>query len=1132
MVPLRLHTDFSLLKAMVPVSAIPEALKAHGYSAAAITDFDCGFGWVDYAFKMRAAELKPILGTHLLYPLSAEPSESSKKTTKKGGISFLVYNQEGYQNLSRILSAYSFESLSVEKLLKWKQGLALMIAPSHPEIACENSWLEQWDQEHLFFEVHRHEGAAAEAPAVKAAEYWGAGCVATQPIYYLRPENHLAHEIMMGIGAGTTLEDEKRPKLPSRDFYLRPASEMQARFQDQPEWIANTHKIADRVDFQFQTDKFHLPVIGKPDEVNQNFREECQKGLEQRLQLIQQKKPEINIEEIRSEYQKRLDHEVKVIEQMQFPGYFLIVADFIQWSKDNNIPVGPGRGSGAGSLAAYCLQITDIDPIEYNLLFERFLNPERVSMPDFDIDFCIKGRDRVIQYVRDKYNLDIDAPPEERLKVCQIITYGKMKSKAVIRDVGRVLGLPYSDVDAIAKLIPNVLNITLKEAFEMEPEFENLRQRDTKADQLLRIAEELEGMNRHTSVHAAGVVIADKVLSDYVPIFRNSEGDIVCQFEMKAVEKIGLIKFDFLGLRNLTVIKECIELTAKQIDLLKIDYNDSKVMEEISTGETQGIFQLESSGMREVIRRLRPSVFEDLIAIVALYRPGPLEGGMVDDFILRKRGQREVTFAVPALEPILKETYGVFVYQEQVMGTANIMAGFSLGGADLLRRAMGKKIAAEMAKQREKFVKGAVKNKYAEDQAQSIFDLMSEFAKYGFNKSHAAAYAMVTFQTAFLKTYYPQAFIAALLSSERDDIEKLGIIIRTALKRGIQVLPPHVNHSEENFSLEKTEEGLAIRYGLSAIKNFGANVARALVDARTQKGPFKNAQDVFNRLPANLINKRQGECLIRSGALDGMGFTRSSLFASLDKLTAEANAQSRARQAGQAALFQVKTKIKELEEWPDKIRLNDERHLLGTYMTGHPLESFAGVIRSYHADPIQKYLEGPVPPREKEVQIAGLVTSKKEIMTKKGKKMAFFSVEDLDAQIEIVAFPDLYAKQGDVIINDRLLLVKGQVVREESSTRLLAREVSDISQASFSKFNLCLRSKDQIEWLELFREHSGKFKGNIPVQVKIPVDDQIDGRSLKDSHVLIETDMMISTHPNLLSWVEGQFGEGSVQLVP
>ena len=1110
----------------MPLESYPEALKAKGYDSAVLADFDCGFGWVDFYFKMKSKGLKPILGSHLKLGLQ-------KDSRLKGGVSFIVENQMGYQNLCKILSADSFGRLDVEYLLKHREGLLSVFSSDHPQLQAPifKNFIQDWGASRLLLEVGRYESAPDSLAAEELALREKIKCIAAQPVYFLQEQDHLAHEVLMSIGAGSTLEDDQRPMLPSKDFYLKSVEELQAQFHDKNEYLENLNEIAARCDFKFETDSYHLPSFGKDDEVNDLFAQKCREGLKERLDLVRLQTKSDEIESVEASYKARLEEEIQIIQAMKFPGYFLIVADFIQWSKANDIPVGPGRGSGAGSLAAYCLKITDIDPIRYNLLFERFLNPERVSMPDFDIDFCIKGRDRVIQYVRDKYNLKSDEPEEERSKVAQIITYGKMKSKAVIRDVGRALGMPYSDVDAIARLIPNILNINLQEAYEKEPQFEQLRLRDPKADQLLKIAEQLEGLNRHSSVHAAGVVIADKILTDYLPLLKGADSEIVCQYEMKAVEKIGLVKFDFLGLRNLTVIQEAIRLSGQQIDLLKIDYNDPKVMREISTGETMGIFQLESSGMRDVIRRLQPSVFEDLIAIVALYRPGPLEGGMVDDFILRKRGQKSITYPHGVLEPILKETYGVFVYQEQVMKTANVMASFSLGEADLLRRAMGKKIAEEMAKQREKFVEGAVRNKYPENLAQSIFDLMSEFAKYGFNKSHAAAYAMITFQTAYLKTYYPEAFFAALLSSESEDVEKMGSIIRTALKRGIVVKPPHINYSEENFSLEKSEEKTAVRFGLSAIKNLGRNVSQAIIEERKKKGPFKSIEEFFTRASNALGNRRQAECLVRSGSLDDMGFSRSSIFSSLDMLTGEAQANERARQVGQGSLFKRQIKLKLTEEWPDKIRLNDEKHLLGTYMSGHPLESMSALIKSLKCESIEALLEKPVPPREKEVQIVGMITSSKEIFTKKGSKMAFFTLEDLDAQIEVVSFSDLYQKKSDLIVNDRVVMVKGQLVREEGVTRLLARDLNDVALSQFSELHICLENRSMIDQLEKLVEVGSKFSGNIALKVRIPADPVVSGTALKQSFVVIETALNVQTHPEFLDWIETRFGQGSVRLI-
>ncbi len=1127
MIPLRLHTDFSLLKAMVPVDRYCTALKELGFKGAAITDFDNAFGWIEFYGQMKKAGLKPILGTTLKINLVSE-TQFASSVKSKGLVSFLVLNQEGYQNLCLILSAYSFETLTLSRLLELQKGLVALISPDHPQLESATSFYSRWTNENLFFEVHRYEGAPSEELAVRVSEKFGR-CIATQPTYYLKPDDHLAHEVLLSIGEAMTLSDEKHPQLPSRDFYLKSPDEMNSLFGDHPEWLSATDDLLSRVTFSWESGVYHIPKFGADGDIDKLLYEECQKGLEKRLELVKTQVAAEKFSLVEKSYRERLEEEYQIICKMRFSDYFLVVADFIQWSKNNGIPVGPGRGSGAGSLAAYCLSIVDIDPVRYNLLFERFLNPERVSMPDFDVDFCIKGRERVIDYVRDKYNfkptVENSKPLEEILRVAQIITFGKMKSKAVIRDVGRVLGIPYSDVDAIAKLIPNVLNISLKEAYELEPEFQNLRNRDPRADQLLEIAERLEGLNRHSSVHAAGVVIADDILTKYLPLYRGSDGEIVSQFEMKGVEKLGLLKFDFLGLRNLTVIREAIDLTKTDIDLLKIDYSDPKVMGELSSGDTVGIFQLESSGMRDVIRRLKPNRFEDIIAIVALYRPGPLEGGMVDDFILRKMGKREVVYDSPVLEPILKETYGVFVYQEQVMKTANVMAGFSLGEADLLRRAMGKKIASEMAQQREKFVAGAVKNGHPDSLAQSIFDLMAEFAKYGFNKSHAAAYAMVTIQTAYLKTYHPEAFYAALLSSESEDIEKIGVIIRSALKSDIFVLPPHVNSSHVDFSIEEKSK---VRFGLSAIKNLGVPVAQAVVDEREKSGAFKDGQDFFMRVSAEVMNKRGAESIIRSGAVDHLGYTRATLFASLDSLLSSAQSAGRDRAGGQRSLFSAKPKLKVVDEWPDRIRFHDEKNLLGTYISGHPLKAYQAVLQNLKVRSIQEICERPVPSRETEVMAAGLVVAAKEIITKKGAKMAFFSLEDMEGIIEVVVFSDLFSKKSSMVTTDRLLLIKGQVVRENDVTKILARDLEELSMGHFSHMLVKLRTPQEVDALATLVDQAKRFPGSMNLKVSIPINGEVQGTPLRDTRVTIDSNMNVRAQPEFITWIESQFGTDSL----
>ncbi len=1138
MIPLRLHSDFSLLKAMVPVEKYCEALKERGYLGGALTDFDCGFGWVDFFFGMKKAGLKPLLGTTLqvdLLPRKISLNQAVNQAAKVSSqVTLIALSAEGYRNLCLILTAYSFKQLSPQRLLELQKDVALLISPDHTQISEAETFVKAWDSKNIFLQVFRFEGAPDSQATVALAQKLNLRLVATQPVYYLNREEARAHEVMLSIGEGTTLLDENRPQMPSSDFDLKTADQMRALFADLPEAIQSSQEIFDRAQFDWKSDEYHIPKFTDVKDPEKFLHEQTQEGLRSRLELVRTwTKPE-EFARIEKVYRERLAEEVEIIKKMRFTDYFLVVSDFIKWSKSNQIPVGPGRGSGAGSLAAYCLSIVDIDPVRYNLLFERFLNPERVSMPDFDVDFCIKGRDQVINYVRQKYDVaeNPDKPQriEERLKVSQIITFGKMKSKAVIRDVGRALGVPYGDVDAIAKLVPNVLNITLKEAFEKEPQFEQVRERDHRADELLRIAEQLEGLNRHASVHAAGVVIADDVLTRYIPLYLGADGVICSQFEMKGIEKLGLLKFDFLGLRNLTVIQEACEVTQKQIDLLKIDYSDPKIMAEVASGDTIGIFQLESSGMRDVIRRLKPTLFEDIIAIVALYRPGPLEGGMVDDFILRKQGKRAVEYDSPVLEPILKETYGVFVYQEQVMKTANVMAGFSLGEADLLRRAMGKKIASEMAKQREKFVEGAIKNGHPESLASKIFDLMSEFAKYGFNKSHAAAYAMVTVQTAYLKTYYPEAFYAALLSSETEDQEKMGAIIRSASDRGIEVLPPHVNYSTKDFSLETKDAKTHIRFGLGGVKNLGENVSEAIVKERTSRGLFKDFQDFFSRAPVEIMNKRQAECLIRSGALDNMGSTRATIFASLDSLIGAAASQGKSRAGGQSTLFAAKPKIKEVEEWPDRIRLNDEKHLLGTYMTGHPLKAYSSLLKTFRAQSTAQIKERPPRSKDHEVSVAGLISSVKEIFTKKGSKMAFATLEDFEGTMEVVVFPDLFEEKGKLLVNDRVVLIKAQVSVEGEGVKLLARDITDLANVNFNEMHILVRDLALANFLNELPQRAPRYPGPIKVKVRVPVDSSVEGTQLKQTFVTMNTQFSVQTHPELMNWLTDTFGEGSLSL--
>jgi DNA polymerase-3 subunit alpha len=853
--------------------------------------------------------------------------------------------------------------------------------------------------------------------------------------------------VLLCVQTGKTMDDPDRFRFPNDEFYLKTPEEMAELFHYAPEALANTVKIAERCNLEIDFNTYHFPQYEKPAEktLEQVLEEDSWRGLEERLVEIRKIRPDLSSEE-EQVYRDRLLRELDCINSMGFPGYFLIVADFINWAKDNGIPVGPGRGSAAGSLVAYAIRITDIDPIPYNLLFERFLNPERVSMPDIDVDFCIYGREDVIDYVRRKYG-------EEN--VAQIITFGTMLAKGVIRDVGRALNMSFGDVDKIAKLVPAVLNITLKDALKQEPRLQELRDKDPQIRQLIDIALTLEGLTRHASTHAAGVVVTPKPLSEYLPLYTDPKsGGQVTQFPMKFVEQIGLVKFDFLGLKTLTVIANAVRLIREgknpEFDLKLVGDDDPDTYRLLTGGETTGVFQLESSGMKELLVKLKPNCFEDVIAVCALYRPGPLGSGMVDDFILRKHGKKEIVYDFPQLEPILKDTYGVIVYQEQVMLIAQVLAGYSLGGADLLRRAMGKKKPEEMAKQKEIFMAGAAQNKLDAKRAEAVFDLMEKFAAYGFNKSHSAAYALVAYHTAYLKTHYPVEFMAALLTEDMENTDKVIKNINEVRSMGIEVLPPDINASSSTFTVHDK----AIRFGLGAVKGVGGAAIDAILETR-QEQPFASLHDFCERVDLRKVNKKVIEALIKCGAFDTLDGHRAQYMAVLEEAMEIGQKMQREKAQGQASLFGTEEIVSqrgtsygdlpEMEAWSDKVKLGFEKEALGFYITGHPLGRYQEVIRRFANCSTADISERA---DKEEVRLCGIVSGIRDLMTKKGERMAFVTLEDLNGFVEMVVFPDIYRDAAEWLHSEQPLLVTGTVEVSEDTRKLMPKEILPLQEVS------------------------------------------------------------------------------------
>ena len=875
--------------------------------------------------------------------------------------------------------------------------------------------------------------------------------VATNEVCFIDREGFDAHEIRVCIHDGYTLDDNRRPKRYSDQQYLRTAEEMVELFSDIPEAIENTVEIAKRCNVTVRLNEYFLPQFPTGGMTTEDFLVKVsEEGLEERLEFLF---PDEEVRKAkRPEYDDRLRIELEVINQMGFPGYFLIVMEFIQWSKDNGIPVGPGRGSGAGSLVAYALKITDLDPLEFDLLFERFLNPERVSMPDFDVDFCMDRRDEVIDHVAELYG---------RQAVSQIITFGTMAAKAVVRDVGRVLGHPYGFVDRISKLIPPDPGMTLEKAFKAEPQLPEVYESDEEVKDLIDMARILEGVTRNAGKHAGGVVIAPTTITDFSPLYCDDEGkNPVTQFDKNDVETAGLVKFDFLGLRTLTIIQWAIDMIKEgknvDVDISAIPLEDPKSFRTLQNAETTAVFQLESRGMKELIKRLKPDCFEDIIALVALFRPGPLQSGMVDNFIDRKHGREEISYPDAeyqheCLQEILEPTYGIILYQEQVMQIAQEMAGYSLGGADLLRRAMGKKKPEEMAKQRGTFAEGAKGNNIDPDLAMKIFDLVEKFAGYGFNKSHSAAYALVSYQTLWLKVHYPAEFMAAVMSADMDNTDKIVTLVDECERMGIEILPPDLNAGKYKFTVDS--EGRIV-YGIGAIKGVGEGPIEAIIEARETQGAFKDLFDFCAKIDIKRVNKRVLEKLVLAGAMDNLGPHRASLMASLPEALAAAGQHAKAESFGQSDMFgllttepeDVKQAFADVPEWPEKVWLEGEKDTLGLYLTGHPINQYAEELR-YYTD--GRLVDLKPTNKDQMASAVGLVLGVRVMTNKRGRRWAIVTLDDKSARIDVRFFPDMYEQFESVLETDRILLIKGQVSFDDFSggNTITARDVMDIVQA-------------------------------------------------------------------------------------
>jgi DNA polymerase-3 subunit alpha len=1201
-VHLHLHTEFSLLDGACRVDELLDEAVKLKMPALAVTEHGNMFSSVVFHDHARDRGLKPILGCEV-YVAQGSRFDRSGPQTETNHLVLLAETYEGWQNLIKLSSAgytegfYYRPRIDKELLARHAKGLiglssclkgevasALKVEQARPALEAAARLRDILGPDNFFLEMQYQgidEQKVVNRGLVPLARELDLPLVATNDVHYLRQGDHQPHDILLCIGSGKTVHDEKRLRYTGDQFFLKTAEQMAGVFSGHEDALRNTLLVAERCNVTIPKGANHLPTFGVPDglTLDDYFEHVAREGFAQRLPRLQQLQAAGSLRHTIDEYATRLDYEIAMIKKMGYTGYFLIVWDFIRYGREQGIPVGPGRGSAAGSLVAWCLRITDVDPIHYDLLFERFLNPERVSMPDIDVDFCERRRGEVIEYVTRKYG---------RENVAQIITFGTMKAKAVVRDVGRALDMPFADVNGIAKQIPPALDMTLDKALAENPVLKDMAAKDPKVKEVLDIGRRLEGMSRHASVHAAGVVIAPGPITDYAPLYKGARDEIVTQWNMKEVERVGLLKMDFLGLSTLTLIDDALKEIKRtegiDLDIDNIPLDDAKTYRIFQEGAAFGIFQFESSGMRELLRKARPDRLDDLIALNALYRPGPLKSGMVDDYIARKQGTKEVKYEFKELEPILSDTYGVIAYQEQVMLIAQALAGFSLAQADMLRKAMGKKDPKVMAKMRADFMAGAAAKKFNDKKAGKLFDLMEYFAGYGFNKSHSTAYAFLAYQTAYLKANYPKHFAAALFTIEAQNTDKLAMYLAEARDRGVRVLPPDINRSQLNFSVDKDAD--AVRFGLTAIKGLGEGAIAAIIEARSQLGgSIPSLHALCEVLDMRLANKRVFEALVKSGACDslipeaippdsspGTAFLarwRARLFAAVDGACDHGARQQRNKDLGQFDMFgggsetpgTTVVPLPEVAPWSEIEQLTFEKEALGLFWSGHPVDRYAEALRAYGArtttDLIgRREAETPTPDAEEsedpgggaglpgpasgpptsriseEVSIGGIVSALRPLKTRKGDRMCVFMLEDAHGSIEIVVFPETFKAHGHVCAdNGAMVLVKGKFERDDESARIVASEIAPLEMVRERLArSVAIRISTPPHGRETFEklwDILARHKGDRPVAFDMEV--QAESRRLR---VRVDVNSQIRVRPSeqLVSDVERLCGAGSISL--
>jgi len=1124
------HTEFSLLDGAGRIKRMIKKAKELDMPAVAITDHGVMYGVIDFYKEAKKVGIKPIIGCEVYVAQRSRFDREPKKDDSPYHLVLLAENREGYENLSKIVSLGFLEGfyykprVDREILYRYRKGIIALSACLVGEIprlllegqkerakSAARKYQDIFGRGNFFLELQQHgieEQTRINGEIIEMGEELGIPLVASNDTHYVTREEAVVQDVLLCIQTGKTRDETDRMRFPTEEFYLKSYEEMELLFGDYPEALANSLAIAERCSVDFEFNRLYLPDYQVPQgqSLDSYLEELCLEGAQKRYGKI--------TEVVR----ERLSFELGVIKEMNFPGYFLIVWDLVNYAKRKKIIVGPGRGSAAGSIVAYSLGITDIDPLKYGLLFERFLNPERVTMPDIDIDFCFERRGEVIDYLIEKYGTE---------RVAQIITFGTMAAKAAVRDVGRVLNVPYAKVDKVAKLIPGDLGMTIEKALEFSSELSRFYDTDPVVKEIIDLARQLEGMPRHASTHAAGVVISRNKLIEHLPVQKTSDGAVTTQFTKETVEEIGLLKMDILGLRTLTVIRDTLEniklSQGREIDLNLIPLDDPKTYEILSAGESTGVFQLESSGMRSILKNLKPERFEDIIALVALYRPGPLGSGMVEDFVDRKHGKTRTDYLHPDLKPILEETYGVILYQEQVMQIASVLAGFSLGQADLLRRAMGKKKPEVIAGQRKNFVDGAMRHGIREEISGKIFDLMEYFAGYGFNKSHSTAYALIAYQTAYLKVNYPVEYMAALLTSIMDNMDRVPVYLEECRRCGIEILPPDINESLIDFTVVKDK----IRFGLAAVKNVGRAAMETIISDRLAGGRFVSLVDFCERVP---VNKRILESLIRCGAFDSLGNNRAQMLAVMEKCLELGHKRIQEKTSGQMSLFDLSLSnthknvfnlsFPDIPEFPKPELLAMEKEMIGFYVSGHPLDSYRGLFAQENLVPVDSLIQTK---EGDQVRLGGIITYVRHVITRKGEAMAQFTLEDFTGGLGCVVFPRTYEKFHELILLDQVVVIEGRVSRQEENIKIFVEilRLPGKEKRQGNKLYLRLDHHDDYAALEQVQQVLKSFPGKTPVYVYFKT---------TKKYMAVQKDYWVEPCAELMAFLGDRFGRANVIL--